>query len=486
MRVVEGVSQPDSNPEALFGGSKRAIYLVDAGFRACMTSLDDRARLLGRLARGATLAARTALPVDTNPVPADWTHVTKVDPEEAKKLPLLFPLYLQHTSAVSVGGSADVTAANTEATFDLLAPSSVPVVHEPSGPRHVTQRTREQADLLAIPEVLNGDSDSLVGQLGAGTEYIREELVPDMLDDELPWLPDFAADSLANLATSWLLAEAVFEAYVIQNPDSAAAREANVSADDLLTRDEAKQHAMAAERHLESELVYLEYSGTYGGEEAVEILESVSPALSWSRLWYGGGLDSREHVEAMLDAGADAVVVGDAFHRVAQEEADLCERAARELDGSVALDASATSNANATTDGDATDVREWVRETVAVGDSAAAAFLATIPSVAEPERLAERYLTETVRAWLALRELSADRENGESVGLPSASKVAYSALASEVTNALGDADTELVGRCLHTLLVGDEDESGRPGAIDDDGHVEDAVANHLAVSLSSD
>ena len=454
-----------------------------------MTSVDDRARLLGRLARGGRLAARTALPVDTNPVPAEWTHVTKVDPEEAKKLPLLFPAYLQHTDAVSVGGSADVTASNTEETFDLLAPTSVPVFHEPSGPRHVTQRTREQADLLAIPEVLNGDSESLVGQLGAGTEYIREELVPDLLDDELPWLPDFAADPLADLATSWLLAEAVFEAYVIQNPDSAAAREANVSEADLLTCGEAKQHAMAAERHLESELVYLEYSGTYGGEETVEILDSVSEALSWSRLWYGGGLDSREHVEAMLDAGADAVVVGDAFHRVAEEEADLCGRAARELDGVVASNVDLTSNANATTDGDADEVREWVRETVTVGDSAAAAFLATIPSVAEPERLAKRYLTETLRAWLALRELSADSEDGkdgESSGAPSASNVAYSALASEVTNALGDADTELVGRCLRTLLVGDKNESGRFGAIDDDGHLEDAVANHLAVSLSPD
>ncbi|MFC7080692.1 hypothetical protein [Halorussus caseinilyticus] len=103
-----------------------------------MTSLDGAARSLGRVGRGMTLAARTVLPVDTNPVPADWTHVTKVDPENAKKLPLLYPVYLRHTSAVSVGGSADVTARNTEETFDLLAPASVPVFHEPSGPRHVT------------------------------------------------------------------------------------------------------------------------------------------------------------------------------------------------------------------------------------------------------------------------------------------------------------------------------------------------------------
>jgi phosphoglycerol geranylgeranyltransferase len=431
-----------------------------------MTSVDDRARLLSRLARGARLAARTALPVDTNPVPAEWTHVTKVDPEAAKKLPLLFPLYLQHTSAVSVGGSADVTPENTEETFDLLAPASVPVFHEPSGPRHVTQRTRDQADLLAIPEVLNGDSESLVGQLGAGTEYIREELVPDLLDDELPWLPDFAADPLADWATSWLLAEAVYEAYIIQNPDSAAAREANVSGDDLLSPREAKQHAMAAERHLESELVYLEYSGTYGGEEAGDILDSVSEALSWSRLWYGGGLDSRECAEAMLDAGADAVVVGDVFHRVADEEAEICERAGRELD------ADATSTAD-----EVDDVRKWVRENVAVGDSAAAAYLATIPSVGDPEQLAERYLTATIQAWLVLRELSAADGTEGSRGAPSASEVADRALGADSPVSLRDGDAELAGGCLHALLA-EEDATA-------DERVEELNTNHFAVSLRS-
>ena len=446
-----------------------------------MKDLDGRARLLGRLGRAATLAARTVLPVDTNPVPAEWTHVTKVDPEEAKKLPLLFPLYLQHTSAVSVGGSADVTASNTEETFDLLAPTSVPVFHEPSGPRHVTSRTREQADLLAIPEVLNGDSESLVGTLGAGTEYIREELVPDLLDDELPWLPAFAADPLADLATSWLLAEAVFEAYVIQNPDSAAAREANVSEADLLSPREAKQRAMAAERHLESELIYLEYSGTYGGTEAAEILGAISDGLTWSRLWYGGGLDSREHAEAMLDAGADTVVVGDVFHRIADEEADVCQRAARDL----GADADIEADSGLTTG----EVREWVRENVPVADSNAAAYLATIPSVADPERLAERYLTATVRAWLSLQDLAADESGSEP---PSASTILDRLLGADARADLGDADADLMGRCLHSLLVeGDHEaaanggETDREAEIGDGNVITDVASNHFALSLSS-
>ncbi|NEU56545.1 heptaprenylglyceryl phosphate synthase [Halorussus sp. MSC15.2] len=428
-----------------------------------MTSFDGVARRLGRVGRGVTLAARTVVPVDTNPVPADWTHVTKVDPEDAKKIPLLYPLYLRHTSAVSVGGSADVTARNTEETFALLGPASVPVFHEPSGPRHVTLRTREQADLLAIPEVLNGDSEALVGQLGEATEYVREEMVPDLLADRTPWLPDFAADALADFATSWLLADAIFEAYVIQNPDSAAAREANVTETDLLTPRESKQRAMAAERHLESELVYLEYSGTYGGDDAAEALATISEGLTWSRLWYGGGIDSRERATAMLDAGADAIVVGDAFHRVADEEAELCERAAEELDPATPSSA----------------VREWVDENLAVADSHAAAYLATIPSVPHPERVAERYLTATVRTWLRLRELVADgasvrassterSENGLDLGRT---------LGEDASDELGSADAELVRRCLLALVADRSDADGVSSL--------DVPTDHFALSPSS-
>ncbi|UPV99238.1 heptaprenylglyceryl phosphate synthase [Halorussus gelatinilyticus] len=436
-----------------------------------MTSFDGIARLLGRLGRGASLAARTALPVDTNPVPADWTHVTKVDPEDDKKLPLLYPLYLRHTSAVSVGGSADVTATNTEETFELLAPASVPVFHEPSGPRHVTPRTRARADLLAIPEVLNGDSESLVGQLGEATEYVREEMVPETLREKLPWLPAFAEDALADFATSWLLADAVFEAYVIQNPDSAAAREANVAESDLLAPREAKQRAMAAERHLESELLYLEYSGTFGGDEAVETLDAISDGLTWSRLWYGGGIDSRDRARAILDAGADTVVVGDAFHRVADEERELCQRAADALDP----DASAAA------------VREWVGENVAVADSNAAAYLATIPGAPDPERLARRYLTATVRAWLCLRarrEASGD-ERGSASGRSLRADLRR-ALGADLFDALAETDAALVRRNFAALLGTDEPadsdhitrrtDGSRPSA-------DEAVATHLALAL---
>jgi len=357
-----------------------------------MSRFDALARRAGRAASLARIAGRTLLPIDTNPVPADWSHVTKVDPEDEKRLPLLFPLYLAHTSAVSVGGSRDVTAANTEATFELLSWAGPPAFHEPSDPTHVTDATREAGAFLAVPEVLNGGTDALIGTLGAGVEYIRDELAPGEIDAALPVpLPAPVRDALADFATGWLLESAVFEAYLIQNLDSAAARESAVTEADLVDPERAAHLATAAERHLDSEVIYLEYSGTFGGDEAAALLSAIDDAVSWSRLWYGGGLDSAAAAEKMLAAGADAVVVGNAFHEVAAEEERLGERAAAAFDSVP----------------DRNTVRDWLTDEVDVADTAAARYLSTCPTVDDPTSLATRYLVGSLRLWLALDGLPA-------------------------------------------------------------------------------
>lgn len=363
-----------------------------------MPGLGDIVRALDTLGAAAGIGGRTLLGVDTNRVPADWTHITKVDPEAEKQLQVAFPLYLQHTSAVSVGGSRDVTGTNTEETFDLVNAAGVPAFHEPSAATHVTDRTRDQAEFLAIPEVINGDSEALVGTLGEGIEYAREELAPKLIDETLPFpVSGGLADRLADFAASWLVHEAVFEAYIIMNLDSAAAREGNVTESDLLEPRQAKQRAMAAERHLGSDVVYLEYSGTFGGEEAVDLLEAIDDGVTGSRVFYGGGLDSRENAQRVLEAGADAVVVGNVFHDIADEEAGFVEDAAADLGSSPARD----------------EVREWVRETVDLETTAAARYLSTIVEVPDPERRAGRYLADGVHVALALRAVAEELAGDE-------------------------------------------------------------------------
>jgi phosphoglycerol geranylgeranyltransferase len=336
------------------------------------------------------VAARV-LPVDTNPVPASWTHLTKVDPEARRRLPLLYPRYLSFTDAVAVGGSTAVTGANTEATFALLSLVDVPVFHEPSHPTHVTDYTREVAAFIAIPQVLNGSVEAVVGELGAGIERVRDDLAPSLVADRVPaWTPAFVRRMLADAATSWLLETAAFEAYLVQNPDSAAAREAGVGPDDVLEPGEAARRAMVADRYLHCPVVYVEYSGTFGSSEAEQLLAAVSGAVSGSRVWYGGGLSSAEDARAMLDAGADAVVVGNAFHAVAREEEVLFTRARDAL-------APGASQAR---------IESWLAAEVPVEETAAAAYLSTVPSLSDPTVAAERLLVDTLHVWSRLRALS--------------------------------------------------------------------------------
>jgi len=381
--------------------------------------------------------ARTV--VDSNPVPADWQHVTKIDPEGAKKLPLLYPLWLSETDALSVGGSADVTPENTEAAFDLLTGVEPPLCHEPSGADHVTERSRADADLLLIPEVLNGDSDALVGTLGNAVESLREELAPELVRKKAPWLPPRIADSLANLGTSVLLSRAAFEAYIVQNPDSAAAREAGVTADDVLSAGEAKQHAMAADRHLDSEILYLEYSGTFGGADAVETLQLLSSAVTRSRIWYGGGLVDADDVATVRDAGADTVVIGDAFHDIAAAEAERLAAAERELD----------------TAADTETVREWTAERVAA-DSPGARFLSTIPAVDEPVELARAYAGATVRAWLELRDRHQQAADKAEMSIMSVDRTALRAAIAPVV----DEPDQLAVQISRAALAGLTDDTG--------------------------
>ncbi|QLH79652.1 heptaprenylglyceryl phosphate synthase [Halosimplex rubrum] len=392
-------------------------------------------RSLRRCVAAAGIGAETLGSLDTNPVPADWRHVTKVDPETAKLLPVAYPLYLRHTDAVSVGGSSAVTAENTEETFRLLARAPVPAFHEPSEARHVTERTRELAAFLALPEVLNGETEALVGTLGEGLAYIRDEMVPALLREKLPGpLYRLVGDPLVDFATSWLLAEAVFEAYIVQNPASAAARRSGVDESDVLSPAVARERAMVADRHLDSEVVYVEYSGTYGGDEAADVLRAVADSVNGARVWYGGGIDDREKTVEMLAAGADTVVVGDCFHDVADEEVAVCARAVEALGVAPSAD----------------EIRSWFDAEVDPAETAAARYLRTTPGVDDPVAAAERALL----AALALCFGALPAAVGEE-GEPAAKRA---------DRLLSAVDPGAVTRLAAALTDGDGDGSGNADA----------------------
>ncbi|ELY89351.1 heptaprenylglyceryl phosphate synthase [Natrialba taiwanensis] len=236
----------------------------------------------------------------------DIRHVTKVDP--AKPLPD-DPGVIADTDLAIVGGSDDVTEANTLAAIraiDDIAPD-LPIFQEPYNATQVSTDTIDAVDSITVPAVYNGDRDNFVGKhLDLFTEVARK---PDELTgSSIPLVGDLltsnGVDAVAELAT-----KLIGEGYVVQNLDSAAANVSGVET--TYMPDQVAGAALATETFYDFPIFYVEYSGTYGGPEDVT---AAARYLDETVLLYGGGIDTREKATAILEAGADAIVVGDCFH----------------------------------------------------------------------------------------------------------------------------------------------------------------------------
>lgn len=239
----------------------------------------------------------------------DWdaiSHVTKVDP--AKPLPSDLGA-LEGTDLVLVGGSDGVTEANSLTAIEHVADSfpSLPVWQEPYSSSHVSRETVEAADAVSIPAVYNGDREHFVGKhLELFTEVGKK---PDeLLGSSVPLVGELIASKGVDVVAE-LADKLVGEGYVVQHLASTAAAVSGVET--AYSPDEVAGAALATESFYGFPIFYVEYSGTYGGTADVE---TAARYLEETTLLYGGGIDSAEKTREILEAGADAVVVGDCFH----------------------------------------------------------------------------------------------------------------------------------------------------------------------------
>jgi phosphoglycerol geranylgeranyltransferase len=239
----------------------------------------------------------------------DWraaTHITKVDPAD----PLPGDLsVLGHTDLVIVGGSDDVTEANTLATIERITAEfpDLPVWQEPYSGSHVSSDTVDAADRLSVPAVYNGDSANFVDK---HVEFFTEvgQKPAELTGASLPVVGDLVQSKGRDAVTAFS-EKVLAEGYVVQNLDSKAAAESGV--DTLYTPEQVAGAALATESFFDFPVFYVEYSGTYGGPEDVE---AAAQYLDDTALFYGGGIQRADQTEEILAAGADAVVVGDIFH----------------------------------------------------------------------------------------------------------------------------------------------------------------------------
>lgn len=207
-----------------------------------------------------------------------WRHVFKLDPDRELDEHTLDRICTSDTDAILIGGSSGITYDNVVELLSRVRRYSVPCALEVSSLEAVVPGF----DVYLIPSVLNtSDADWLIG-------YHQEAV--KQYGSQLPW---------SQVAT---------EGYVILNPNCTAAKV--TQAKTALTPADVKAYAQIAERLFSLPILYIEYSGTFGD---MELLRAASGALKRTRLFYGGGIDSKQKAQEAAQ-WADTIVVGNIIY----------------------------------------------------------------------------------------------------------------------------------------------------------------------------
>jgi len=209
-----------------------------------------------------------------------WDHVLKVDPDKELYEDETFEdVAATGTDALEIGGTTGMTTEKMERVVDACAAADIPVYQEPSNPGVVIDH--DGLDGYLVPTVLNAGDPFWI--TGAHKEWAR-------IDDGLNW------------DRTWT------EAYIVLNPEAAVASYTDADCD--LSAEDVAAYAGVAERLFGQDIVYLEYSGTYGDAEKVA---AAADELDDATLFYGGGVHGYESAREM-GQHADTVVVGDLLH----------------------------------------------------------------------------------------------------------------------------------------------------------------------------
>jgi phosphoglycerol geranylgeranyltransferase len=211
---------------------------------------------------------------------AEWDHVLKVDPDKDLVAGETFEdVCRTGTDAIEIGGTTGMTVENMTEVIEACAKHDTPLYQEPSNPSVVVDT--DALDGYLIPTVFNAGDPFWV--TGAHKEWVR-------IENGMDW------------------DRTVTEAYIVLNSEASVATYTDADCD--LSADDVGAYAAVAEKLFGQEIIYIEYSGTFGDTEKVA---AAHDALDDATLFYGGGIHDYDSAYEM-GQHADTIVVGDLLH----------------------------------------------------------------------------------------------------------------------------------------------------------------------------
>lgn len=206
-----------------------------------------------------------------------WKHVFKLDPAKQIDEAQLADICLSGTDAIIVGGTDNITLDGVLALLFRIKQYDVPCILEVSEIDAISPGF----DHYFIPIVLNST--------------------------EKKWVMDIHHEAIKQYHHFIDWEEITMEGYCILNEQAKAYKKTNCT---LLTDADVVAYAQLAEHVFHLPIFYIEYSGTYGDPDLVQL---VKQELNKTILFYGGGITNAEEAKEMKQH-ADVIVVGNSIY----------------------------------------------------------------------------------------------------------------------------------------------------------------------------